>query len=139
VTVADEQPDAALVRPFVDRSRSRAGADDDAQAASVRAYAITGGRARSAVPLEFETMLQARALPKAAALAFERGAIAQLCSVQPLSVAELAARLRLPIGVVRVVAGDLVAEGVLQAYLPVAGIADDVDLIARLIEGVRAL
>jgi hypothetical protein len=137
--VSDDAPDAALVRPFVDRARQGAAPGDDANAASVRAYAITGGRARSTVPLEFETMLQTRGASRAGALTFERAAIVQLCSAEPQSVAELSARLRLPIGVVRVVAGDLVAEGVLQAYLPVAGVADDIDLIARLIEGVRAL
>ncbi len=72
-------------------------------------------------------------------LSFERASIVGLCRFDIISVAELSARLRLPIGVVRVVASDLVVEGLLEAFLPSLTVAEDVDLITRLIEGVRAL
>jgi len=62
-----------------------------------------------------------------------------LCHTDPLSVAELSARLHVPIGVVRVVAADLVSEGLLEAFQPSANVADDVLLITRLIAGVRSL
>jgi hypothetical protein len=72
-------------------------------------------------------------------LQFERASISTLCKAEVLSVAELSARLHLPIGVIRVVASDLIIDGFLEAFLPSFGVADDVDLISRLIEGVRAL
>ena len=55
------------------------------------------------------------------------------------AIAELAARMRIAIGVVRVVAADLVSEGMLESFEPSENVADDVLLIARLIAGVRAL
>lgn len=72
-------------------------------------------------------------------LQFEKASIVQLCRIEILSVAELSARLHLPLGVIRVVASDLIVEGMLEAFLPSLNVADDIDLISRLIEGVRAL
>jgi len=40
---------------------------------------------------------------------------------------------------VRVVAGDLVVEGMLESFQPNGNVADDVALIQRLIAGVRSL
>lgn len=105
----------------------------------VRPYTITGGRADTNVHLAYETMLQATPTARIEAVKFERAAILRLCATEAQSVVELAARLHLPIGVVRVVAGDLLAEGRLQAHQPSGNLADDVALITRLIAGVRAL
>ncbi|MEI8240990.1 MAG: DUF742 domain-containing protein [Actinomycetota bacterium] len=143
----DVEPTTAMVRPFLDRGRSLSMAlpaevdESGPLAAGVRAYAMTGGRSQTAVQLEFETMLRTTALGDGSAsmLRFERGDVARLCSVDTLSVAELSARLHLPIGVVRVVAGDLVVEGMLESFQPNGNVADDVALIQRLIAGVRAL
>lgn len=136
---------AQLVRPFLDRKRplERASLDEDHSAAAngVRAYAMTGGRSHASGVLEFETMLQSTGGGREAitAMKFERAEILRLCQSDPQSVAELAALLRVPIGVVRVVAADLVSEGMLESFQPSANVADDVFLIARLIAGVRSL
>ena len=111
------------------------------EAAGVRSYTMTSGRSQGSVALEIESMLQLTAdgallLDR---LQFEKARVAALCQVEILSVAELSARLHLPIGVIRVVASDLIVDGLLQAHAPSFGVADDVDLISRLIEGVRAL
>lgn len=143
-TGADD-PHALLVRPFLDSKRAirDASAEEDHSAAAhgVRAYAMTGGRAHANGILEFETMLQATAGGREAltAMKFERGEILRLCQSDPLSVAELSARLHVPIGVVRVVAADLVSEGMLESFQPSENVADDVLLITRLIAGVRSL
>ena len=144
---AYDDSQVALVRPFLTRSMSTvhaAPAVDDTvgpEAAAVRSYAMTSGRARGAVHLEFEAMLQVtpRGSDASASLNFERAAIVQLCKGEILSIAELSARLRVPIGVIRVVASDLIVDGLLEAFLPSLGVAEDIDLISRLIEGVRAL
>lgn len=136
---------APAVRPFLDRGKSLGRIPEpdpfDPSLQGVRAFAITNGRAHAAVPLEFETMLQATpaAVAGQAVLRFERAEIVRRCTHEPLSVAELSALLRLPIGAVRVVAADLLAEGLLQAFQPAENVADDVLLLTRLIAGVRAL
>ena len=139
-----DDPQVPLVRPFLEHRRAvRPAHEDDGEVAltGVRAYTMTGGRAHAAVHLEFETMLQTTAAGREAltAMKFERADILALARNEPLSVAELSARLHVPIGVVRVVAADLLAEGMLQAFQPSANVADDVLLITRLIAGVRAL
>jgi hypothetical protein len=138
-------PHVTAVRPFLERGRALstppAASDEGHPYTGVRAYAITRGRAHASMQLAFETMLQATVAGRDAAVAqrFERGDIVRLCDSEPLSVAELSARLHLPIGVVRVVAADLVTEGILEAFHPTENVADDVLLLTRLIAGVRAL
>jgi hypothetical protein len=144
---ADEpEIEAALVRPFLSRPQRPTPSVASTHAgviepAAVRSYAMTSGRATGSIHLEFEAMLQVTRLgiEGAHSLSFERAAIAHLCRVDILSVAELSARLNLPIGVIRVVASDLIVEGILEAFLPSLAVAEDIDLITRLIEGVRAL
>ena len=144
-TLGADESNAQLVRPFLDRKRplERASVEEDHSAAAggVRAYAMTGGRSHASGVLEFETMLQATGVGREAltAMKFERAEILRLCQSDPQSVAELAALLRVPIGVVRVVAADLVSEGMLESFQPSANVADDVLLITRLIAGVRSL
>ena len=137
--------EATAVRPFLGRGKALGHVPDadpqDASVAGVRAFAITRGRAQASVHLEFETMLQATVAGVAARplQRFERSRILERCATEPLSVAELSALLHLPIGVVRVVAADLVAEELLQSHQASEHVADDVQLLTRLIAGVRAL
>lgn len=139
------EPEVSAVRPFLDRGRhlGRVPEPDpfDPSLQGVRAYTITSGRSHASIHLEFETMLQATpvGLGSVGMLRFERAEIVRLCIDEPLSVAELSARMRLPIGAVRVVAADLLHEGLLQAFQPSETVADDVLLLTRLIAGVRAL
>ncbi len=141
MTHGDDAP-ATAVRPFLERGPRPATEEFvDPESAQVRAYAITRGRSQAAVHLAFETMLQATSTGRDPVRheRFERLSILQLCREEPLSVAELSARLHLPIGVVRVVAADLLLEGHLEAFQTSEHVADDVFLITRLIAGVRAL
>jgi hypothetical protein len=65
--------------------------------------------------------------------------IIELCQT-PLSVAELAARLERPIGVVRVLVGDLVVARMIHVRQPEDRAEHrDVQLLERLLEGIRAL
>lgn len=85
----------------------------------VRPYAITGGRTGSAGPeLALEALVFADpAAVVAARLSDERRAIAMLCA-EVMSVAEISAHLGIPVGVVRVLVGDLVADGQIHLYRP---------------------
>ena len=86
-------PDATvpLVRPFLERKRPLKPVSPDehphAPSHSVRAYAITGGRAHAAAPLEFETMLQTTGAGREAYTAqkFERADILSHCQTDDLS------------------------------------------------------
>lgn len=73
----------------------------------VRPYALTGGRTRAAgAVLPVEALVQALVAP-AVTDTPERRKILELCADKFESVAEIGAHLRLPIGVVRVLVGDL--------------------------------
>jgi hypothetical protein len=109
----------------------------------VRPYTLTAGRTNSSVVLPLEASIEA--LESARSHQWPpndvRGEIVQLCATRP-SVAAIAARLSLPLGVARVLVGDLVTEG----YLRVLHTLDDAstleerrELIGRTLRGLRAL
>ena len=140
---ADGEP---LVRPFLHRGRG--GAAEPPPVASndlrgeVRPYLITGGRTAGAthVDVAMETVVVVSAAHPAARerIAFERAAVLAECR-SPRSVAEVAARLRLPLVVALVLVSDLVGEGLLEASVTSAHQSDDVVFLERLIDGVTAL
>jgi hypothetical protein len=108
----------------------------------VRPYVITQGRTKSSgATLALEAAVKARLQPDQ----FDpRGApearrIVELCQ-RPLSIAEVSARLLLPVGVIRVLVGDLSAAGaVMVGTAATPDAATDVTLLERLLDGIRAL
>jgi hypothetical protein len=106
----------------------------------VRPYAITGGRTRSATEVSIEAIVYRTPKGDKAqnAMALERGQILQLLST-PQSAAEVSARLRLPLGVARVVLGDLVDEGYLALNTRSATGRPDLRLLERVLDGLQAL
>ncbi|WP_431774613.1 DUF742 domain-containing protein [Streptomyces cucumeris] len=117
--------------------------DPVGRASAIRPFLLTAGRVAgrgSAAPLPVETQIVATpdgltALPS---LTFERHAIVAACR-RPQSVAELAARLRLHLNVVRVLAEDLCAAGQLAVHVPNARAAQDISVLRRVIDGLRAV
>jgi hypothetical protein len=106
----------------------------------VRPYTWTGGRTTSPVHLEVETLVSATGRPADPASPPEHRTILRLCA-NPRSVAELAALLRMPLGVTRVLLGDLAAAGNVAVHRT-AGSADtaaDVALMQRVIAGLQRL
>jgi hypothetical protein len=67
----------------------------------------------------------------------EKRAIVSLC-VQPLSVAEISARLRMHLGVTRILVGDLRAAGQLDVHVQEIDFPDP-ETIMRVIRGLRAI
>jgi hypothetical protein len=111
-----------------------------------RPYVVTGGRTQSASHADLEIEALASLTPEGRSalpmLSDEWGAIAELCSDSFCSVAELSAYLQVPIGVVRVLVGDLVTEGILAVHRPAGskfGQRPDRDLLERVLEGLRRL
>lgn len=114
----------------------------DAEAGPVvRPYALTGGRARSAPGLDLVAYVVAvdADLDPMVYLAPEHRQILATAR-RPVSVAELAGRLNLALGVVRVLLGDLLAEGLITMHEPQhsSAVPDDPTLEA-VINGLRAL
>ena len=108
-------------------------------AASVRAYAWTGGRTRSDVPLELETLVSttAKAEELLPTLCTEHQSIGRLCH-DSQSVAEVAARLSVPLGVVRVLLGDMAKLGLITVHGNNPG-APDIALMERVLRGLTNL
>lgn len=112
--------------------------------AGPRPFVLTRGRVTGEAPdIGLETQVtvvdQVRAGVKAAeTLSSELQSIVALC-VQPMSVAEISARLRLQLGVTKVLVGDLRAAG--QVVVHVEDVPDprSPDLILRVIDGLRAI
>jgi Protein of unknown function (DUF742) len=130
-------------RPFLPSKPARSAVIDHDSSASdigVRAYLITGGRVDvTERALAYETMLKRTRKASDMELMFERADIVGLCTDGALSVAEISARLQIPIGVVRVLASDMLGEGFLTAHSGAPDQTKDVTLLTRLINGVRAL
>jgi hypothetical protein len=111
-------------------------------AAIVRAYAWTGGRTRSDILLEIETLVSTshRAWELMDSLRTEHQQVAQLCG-ESRSVAEVSALLSLPLGVVRVLLGDMASLGLIDVHVNPTT-ADDrpgIELLERVLRGLTRL
>ena len=137
----------ALIRPFLQTGAAadldHGGPGDDGaprDGMSLRPFLLTAGRVAGADSIAIETQVVTtdRGQTAAGELGFESRDIVALCG-DPLSVAEIAAQLCLHLGVVRVLVGDLSAQGHLSVYLPNADAPTDVDTLLRVIRGLRAI
>jgi Protein of unknown function (DUF742) len=106
-------------------------------------YAFTGGRTRAAgqeLPLEAVVTATGRPLPSGASLQLESRTIVELCD-GPRSLAEIGAALRVPLGVARVLVGDLANGGYLEVHLPREAAGDGGPghaILGRLLDGLRS-
>jgi hypothetical protein len=108
----------------------------------VRPYTLTGGRSRPFTSgLNLLTHVEALYAPDAdlVALQPEQRAILGLTRTAT-SLAEIAARVDLPVGVVRVLVGDLVQANLVSTFEADAAVrAPDDDILQAVIDGLRAL
>ncbi|WP_409473300.1 DUF742 domain-containing protein [Streptomyces sp. HC307] len=119
---------------------------DDEAGPVVRPYAMTRGRTSHAAQHRLDLIAVVVTEPHAddpeadPALSPEHVDIIALCREAPQSVAELAAELDLPIGVVRVLIGDLVDAELIHVTRPVppAELPDE-NILRDVINGLRAL
>ncbi|MFF0227674.1 DUF742 domain-containing protein [Streptomyces sp. NPDC004629] len=119
---------------------------DDEAGPVVRPYAMTRGRTTTAGQHRLDLIAVVVTEPHAGdpeadqTLSPEHVDIVELCRNTPQSVAELAAELDLPIGVVRVLVGDLTAAELVHVTRPVppAELPDE-SILRDVINGLRAL
>jgi len=115
----------------------------ETEASLVRPYTLTAGRTHTDVSLPLEAPVQTvrPAQPNQWPAGDPRGRIVELCQAGP-SVAEISARLDLPLGVARVLVGDLITSGYLRVRrtLTESSSRDERrELIGRTLRGLRAL
>jgi hypothetical protein len=109
----------------------------------VPVYAFTGGRTRAAgqeLPLEAVVTATGMSFTAGASLQMESRAIVEMCA-RPKSLAEIGAALRVPVGVARVLVGDLANGGYLDVHLPRTADGDGGPghvILGRLLDGLRS-
>jgi hypothetical protein len=117
--------------------------DDTDEPQLVRPYTLTAGRTNSRIDLPLEAPIQTLATTKPPRWPGNdvRGQILKLGAGSP-SVAEIAAVLSVPLGVARVLIGDLVTQGYLRVHTTLGDSTTDDErreLIGRTLRGLRAL
>jgi hypothetical protein len=112
---------------------------------TVRPYAMTGGRTRSSGDiLPIEALVSALRQPNPQQTA-EKRRILELSGAQFVSIAELSAHVHLPVGVVRVIVGDLVDEGSARVHStatqhnPTHDPATTLSVLESVLNGISAL
>ncbi|MFE9747518.1 DUF742 domain-containing protein [Saccharothrix saharensis] len=109
----------------------------------VRPYAWTGGRTSSSYDLRLETLVSLEEDGIAVAMrdsTAEQRSIVELCANYPRSVAEVSALLSVPLGVARVLLGDLISMGVVAVHDNAAEPSGpDLTLLERVLVGLRNL
>lgn len=117
-------------------------AGDNTSASAVRPYTWTRGRTKSGFDLAIETLVSTsrKGRDQMGILQVEHRAAAELCE-QARSVAEVAALLSVPLGVARVLLGDMAGLGIVTVHQTAssAGNVPDLALMERVLSGLRRL
>jgi hypothetical protein len=112
--------------------------DGGGRSLAVRPYFYTKGRTRSRYELAVETLVSTPAAALRRAELAEHTAILELCR-EPRSIAEVGAIMGMPLGVARVVVGDLAVTGGLEVHRTVTAEGPDLALMERVLSGLRRL
>ena len=121
---------------------------DEPTGALVRPYAVTRGRTRPKLEIALEALVETTVRGRSTGTGQGGGSehqyIAAMCDggrVQ--SLAEIAARMQLPLGVARVIVADMASDGLVAVYEPTS-LEDETDavgteLLERVLSGLRRL
>lgn len=115
--------------------------EQDPDVSLLRPYLLTSGRAQPVdhtLEIETQVVTSDRGAASWPNLTFERRDIVALCR-KTMSVAEVAAKLGLHIGVTRVLVADLAALGHVIVCRPAATLNQDLGMIERVIRGLEAI
>ncbi len=107
----------------------------------VRPFVRIGGRTRAEVELPLEALVSAVPSAQGSERGFaleEHRTVLALC-VQPRSIMEVAALAGIPLGVARVLVGDLAATGELTVHRTVDQVGPGVDLLERVLVGLHRI
>jgi uncharacterized protein DUF742 len=123
------------------------GPGDEPTGALVRPYAVTGGRTRPKVDIAIEALVETTVKGRASSRdSFLQGReqqyIVTLCDGRLQSLAEISARMQLPLGVARVLVADMASDGMVSIYEPTSIDGNDAvgtELLERVLSGLRRL
>lgn len=107
----------------------------------VRPYALTRGRTRprgATLGLIDQVSAAGPRIVDARGLGPEHRRLLNLCRT-PTAVADLASEVDLPLGVVRVLLGDLLDRGIVAVATPAAADSSDENVLRSVLDGLRAL
>jgi hypothetical protein len=116
-------------------------ADLEQSSTLVRPYAVTGGRTQPNYHLQIEAMVAASHYEAhdLSVLSPECQSILGFCR-DWRSIAEISAVLRMPLGVARVLVGDMAQEGLVRVHQADHGLGrPDLNLLERVLSGLRRL
>jgi|SRR5690242_14939349 Protein of unknown function (DUF742) len=115
----------------------------DPRGALVRPYAVTRGRTQPSRDIAIDAMLVTtfRGRQEGMYAGRDKHTIAMMCDAAPQSLAEVAARMRVPLGVARVLVSDMAVDGLLALHEPTDQDNDDdrLDMLERVLSGLRRL
>ena len=121
---------------------------DEPTGALVRPYAVTRGRTRPKLEIAIEALVETTVRGRAANSrpggnhVQEQQYISTLCDGRLQSLAEIAARMQLPLGVARVIVADMAADGLVAVYEPTSLDENEsvgTELLERVLSGLRRL
>ena len=120
---------------------------DEPTGALVRPYAVTRGRTRPRLEIAIEALIETTVRGRSSggrssSQGQEQQYIATLCDGRLQSLAEIAARMQLPLGVARVLIADMAADGLVAVYEPTSFEDNDsvgTELLERVLSGLRRL
>ena len=134
----DPEDRPPTVRPFLRYGTEAVTETPGDHTTALRPFVLISGRVAGADPtIGMETQVTVHPGAAPARLPPEQRAIVALC-IEPLSVAEISARLRMHLGVTRILVGDLRAAGQLDVHVMDADFPDP-DTILRVIRALRAI
>ncbi len=145
--IVDVQRQAEAVRSGGDTwapGRSDEDESFDSSASLVRPYARTGGRTKPVRDLDLEALVRTTVDGKDAStsplLTPEHMSVIEMCS-GTVSVAEIAARLAVPLGVARIIIADMVDLALVEVMKTSAALGDERDpaFLRRVLSGLQRL
>jgi len=125
------------------------GPSEEPTGALVRPYAVTGGRTRPKVEIAIEALVETTQKGRSTGTrdgvslqGREQQYIVTLCDGRLQSLAEISARMSLPLGVARVLVADMASDGMVAVYEPTSIDGNDAvgtELLERVLSGLRKL
>lgn len=107
----------------------------------VRPFVRSGGRTRAEIELPLEALVSAvpSALDNPSSSSMEEHRLVLSLCIQPRSIMEIAALAGVPLGVARVLVGDLAATGELTVHRTADRVGPGVELLERVLTGLHEL
>ncbi|MEU5840533.1 DUF742 domain-containing protein [Rhodococcus sp. NPDC047139] len=145
-----EVAETAVHRPAMETADRSAGAGTSLEiedmnqpetSSFVRPFVRSGGRTRAEVELPLEALVSAvpSAMGSESGPAVEEHRMVLALCVQPRSIMEIAALAQIPLGVARVLVGDLAATGEITVHRTADRVGPNVELLERVLTGLSHL